>query len=138
MSVSKDLLEILRCPNCDTPLTLHVEEKERLLCHHCGHAQPMPRKCPQCGSQGLRAYAGRNESRLKEMVAPVRLEHGVDHHDEVLADGLEVVALVHREGRDPVGRWWDLNRPFELAMRRMNRIMDAVEGILAKRGESTS
>jgi primosomal protein N' (replication factor Y) len=33
----RDCGHVLRCPNCDTPLTLHIEERERLLCHHCGY-----------------------------------------------------------------------------------------------------
>jgi primosomal protein N' (replication factor Y) (superfamily II helicase) len=47
---------VLRCPNCDTPLTLHLEEKERLLCHHCGYERQKPKTCPQCGGMQIREY----------------------------------------------------------------------------------
>ena len=47
---------VLRCPNCDTPLTLHVEEQERLLCHQCGYERQKPKTCPQCGSTHIREY----------------------------------------------------------------------------------
>jgi primosomal protein N' (replication factor Y) (superfamily II helicase) len=47
---------VLRCPNCDTPLTLHVDEKERLLCHQCGYERQKPNTCPQCGSTHIREY----------------------------------------------------------------------------------
>ncbi len=47
---------VLKCPHCDTPLTLHLEEGERLLCHHCGYTRQKPRKCPQCGSDQVREY----------------------------------------------------------------------------------
>jgi len=47
---------VLKCPQCDTPLTLHLEEGERLLCHHCGYTRQKPRKCPQCGSDQVREY----------------------------------------------------------------------------------
>lgn len=47
---------VLRCPNCDTPLTLHIEEKERLLCHQCGFERKKPQECPQCASKGIREY----------------------------------------------------------------------------------
>ena len=47
---------VLRCPNCDTPLTLHVDEKERLLCHQCGYERQKPKTCPQCGSTHIREY----------------------------------------------------------------------------------
>jgi primosomal protein N' (replication factor Y) len=47
---------VLRCPNCDTPLTLHIDEKERLLCHQCGYERQKPKTCPQCGSTHIREY----------------------------------------------------------------------------------
>ena len=47
---------VLRCPNCDTPLTFHIEDKERLLCHQCGHARGKPKSCPQCGGKQIREY----------------------------------------------------------------------------------
>ena len=47
---------VLRCPNCNTPLTLHVDEKERLLCHQCGYERKRPMACPQCGGRQVREY----------------------------------------------------------------------------------
>lgn len=35
-----------RCPHCNVALTLH--SGGRLVCHYCGHAEPMPRRCPSC------------------------------------------------------------------------------------------
>lgn len=35
-----------RCPNCNVTLTLH--SGGRLVCHYCGHTEPMPRRCPSC------------------------------------------------------------------------------------------
>jgi len=52
----RDCGHVLRCPNCDTPLTLHVEEKERLLCHHCGYERQKPKTCPSCGGKQIREY----------------------------------------------------------------------------------
>ncbi|HJS18429.1 MAG TPA: primosomal protein N', partial [Anaerolineales bacterium] len=52
----RDCGYVLRCPNCDTPLTLHIEEKERLLCHHCGYERQKPKTCPQCGGRHIREY----------------------------------------------------------------------------------
>jgi primosomal protein N' (replication factor Y) len=46
----------LKCPQCDNPLTFHVEKKERLVCHHCGYTRQKPRKCPECGSTQIREY----------------------------------------------------------------------------------
>jgi primosomal protein N' (replication factor Y) len=46
----------LKCPRCDNPLTFHIEEKERLTCHHCGYARQKPQKCPECGGTHIREY----------------------------------------------------------------------------------
>jgi len=46
----------MKCPRCDTPLTYHASRGDSLQCHRCGHGQPMPRKCPQCGNLSMRAY----------------------------------------------------------------------------------
>ena len=37
------------CPNCDVTLVLH-RAAGRMACHHCGHGEPVPRSCPDCGS----------------------------------------------------------------------------------------
>lgn len=47
---------VLKCPRCDTPLTLHLEDKESLRCHHCGYARGRPKTCPNCGSAQIREY----------------------------------------------------------------------------------
>ncbi|HJR79469.1 MAG TPA: primosomal protein N' [Anaerolineales bacterium] len=52
----RDCGHVLRCPNCETPLTLHVEQKERLLCHHCGYERGKPNTCPSCGGRHIREY----------------------------------------------------------------------------------
>ncbi len=52
----RDCGHVLKCPNCDTPLTFHVEDKERLLCHQCGYERGKPKSCPQCGGNQIREY----------------------------------------------------------------------------------
>ena len=52
----RDCGYVLKCPNCETPLTFHVEDKERLLCHHCGYERGKPKSCPQCASKQIREY----------------------------------------------------------------------------------
>ena len=52
----RDCGHVLKCPNCETPLTFHVEEKERLLCHQCGYERKKPKTCPQCGEKHIREY----------------------------------------------------------------------------------
>ena len=52
------------CPRCERPLTVH-RGRARLLCHHCGHAQAWPEKCPHCGAQALTPQ-GHGTERLEE------------------------------------------------------------------------
>ncbi len=61
------------CPNCDVSLIVH-RHSGRLVCHHCAHAEPQPRACPDCASTTLsRAGAGteRIELLLGERLAPM-------------------------------------------------------------------
>ena len=55
-----------RCPNCDVALVLH--EGHALRCHHCGHAEPAPALCPECGSAEL-ARIGAGTQRLERELA---------------------------------------------------------------------
>ncbi len=36
-----------RCPDCNVTLTYH-KAGGRLVCHYCGHSEPVPAKCPSC------------------------------------------------------------------------------------------
>jgi primosomal protein N' (replication factor Y) len=47
---------VAKCPQCDTPLTFHVEGLSDLRCHRCGYTRKMPQKCPHCHSDQMRAY----------------------------------------------------------------------------------
>ena len=52
----RDCGYVLKCPNCETPLTFHIEDKERLLCHQCGYERGKPKTCPECGGKQIREY----------------------------------------------------------------------------------
>ncbi|MFC7363731.1 MULTISPECIES: primosomal protein N' [Bhargavaea] len=45
----------VQCPNCDISLTYH-RATERLQCHYCGHEEPVPLTCPECGSEHIRFF----------------------------------------------------------------------------------
>jgi primosomal protein N' (replication factor Y) len=64
---------VLKCSNCETPLTQHVEgsklkvqssknlqlstfQPSTLLCHHCGYTRQIPKTCPACDGTNIRAY----------------------------------------------------------------------------------
>ena len=51
------------CPDCDVPLVLH-RAGGVIACHHCGHREPVPRRCPDCGSVSL-ARHGTGTERLE-------------------------------------------------------------------------
>jgi primosomal protein N' (replication factor Y) len=55
-----------RCPNCDVALVLHAGGV--LRCHHCGHDEPSPELCPECGSAEL-ARIGAGTQRLERELA---------------------------------------------------------------------
>jgi primosomal protein N' (replication factor Y) (superfamily II helicase) len=72
----RDCGYVLRCPNCESPLTYHVAKLEgsqvgklnenvqtlkpanlqTLLCHQCGYERQKPSHCPQCGGKQIREY----------------------------------------------------------------------------------
>ena len=71
----RDCGQVLKCPNCETPLTLHLENKENLLCHHCGYTRKRPGKCPQCNSGQIREYglgSEKVEADIKSMFPQAR------------------------------------------------------------------
>jgi primosomal protein N' (replication factor Y) len=55
----------LRCRNCSAWLVEHRAQK-RLQCHHCGHAEPIPPSCPECGAADSLAPVGPGVERVQE------------------------------------------------------------------------
>jgi primosomal protein N' (replication factor Y) (superfamily II helicase) len=75
------------CPSCDVTLVMHRAEA-LLACHHCGHREGVPSRCPDCGSVSI-ARHGTGTERLSDELAvgvPVfRLDGDVRSPAEVLA-----------------------------------------------------
>ena len=46
--VCVDCRETPECPRCSIRLTYH-SANHRLMCHYCGHSQPVTERCPSCG-----------------------------------------------------------------------------------------
>ena len=57
----------LTCPDCDVSLVLH-RGRSVLGCHHCGHTEPVPRSCPECGSVSISRH-GAGTERIEQLVA---------------------------------------------------------------------
>ncbi|MEM8959702.1 MAG: primosomal protein N', partial [Pseudomonadota bacterium] len=55
----------LGCHQCDARLVEHRFLK-RLMCHQCGHTEPVPKACPNCGAEGRLAPVGPGVERLAE------------------------------------------------------------------------
>ncbi len=99
------------CPYCDIPLCFHGDQR-RIVCHRCGHRQPPPRTCPECGSHAVGYYGTgtqRVELESKKLLPDARvmrwdrdvLKRGVDHstlmqrvlrHDVDVVVGTQMVA----------------------------------------------
>lgn len=45
------------CPRCSVNLTYHMAN-DRLMCHYCGHSQPVYQRCPECGGHLKRVGVG--------------------------------------------------------------------------------
>ena len=57
---------VVQCPNCDISLTFH-RDRQRMQCHYCGHEQPVPKKCPQCGSRYIGFYGTGTQKVAEEL-----------------------------------------------------------------------
>ena len=62
----KECGEVIKCPNCDIPLTYH-KSGNKLNCHYCNYTTYKPFKCPSCGCDGLSDY-GMGTEKLEEEV----------------------------------------------------------------------
>lgn len=70
-----------RCPSCDWPMTMH-QRPPALICHHCGHRQPLPGACPDC-----------------QQTALIAVGSGTQRCEDVLCERFPDVAI-HRIDRD--------------------------------------
>ncbi len=66
--------KVLTCPSCDVALTYH-RANERLMCHYCGHSEPVTARCPVCGGILKRTGAGtqRIEEELTRLIPDIRV-----------------------------------------------------------------
>ncbi|HZE04687.1 MAG TPA: primosomal protein N', partial [Solirubrobacteraceae bacterium] len=48
------------CPNCDVALVLH-KNASLVACHHCGHRERVPERCPACASVSVARHGAGTE-----------------------------------------------------------------------------
>jgi primosomal protein N' (replication factor Y) (superfamily II helicase) len=64
---------VWKCPQCDVSLVLH-RGAGTVACHHCGHREPVPGTCSDCGSTSVARHGlgtERLERELTELMAPL-------------------------------------------------------------------
>ncbi len=72
----RDCGYVANCTRCDTPLTYHTDNEEALICHHCGHREPLIYECPNCESLRIRHFGAGTEmvhNTLHEMFPQARV-----------------------------------------------------------------
>lgn len=52
-----------QCDRCSVKLTYH-KANGRLMCHYCGHSEPLPERCPECG--GPLIFEGSGTQKVEE------------------------------------------------------------------------
>ncbi|WP_100330860.1 primosomal protein N' [Bacillus xiapuensis] len=60
----RDCGYVAGCPHCDISLTYH-RYSHRMKCHYCGFEEPVPVRCPECGSDYIR-YFGTGTQKVEE------------------------------------------------------------------------
>jgi primosomal protein N' (replication factor Y) (superfamily II helicase) len=74
-----DCGRVWECPNCDVTLVLHKAAR-LVACHHCGHRERIPDRCPDCASVSLARHGVGTEQlgveleRLMDPLPVVRLD----------------------------------------------------------------
>jgi primosomal protein N' (replication factor Y) len=54
------------CPNCDVTLVLHLA-RSQMRCHHCGHREAVPERCPECASVAIARHGAGTERLQREL-----------------------------------------------------------------------
>jgi primosomal protein N' (replication factor Y) (superfamily II helicase) len=62
----RDCGQARECPHCSVALVHHAA-LNRLQCHYCGSSEPMPRRCPSCGSRYIKSF-GVGTERIEQEV----------------------------------------------------------------------
>ena len=54
------------CVDCSVSMTLH-RSRRRMICHHCGHTEDPPSRCPRCGSRDM-TYGGLGTEQVERVL----------------------------------------------------------------------
>ena len=97
-----DCRETPECPRCSARLTYH-SANERMMCHYCGHSQPVNARCPACGGPMKRVGAGTQKVQQELEVLFPDMEVARMDADTVSASNNHEKILEHfKDARVPV------------------------------------
>ena len=92
--------EVPQCPRCSVALTYH-SANGRLMCHHCGHSERSPERCPVCG--GLLKHVGAGTQKVEEELRGLFPGTEILRLDaDTAASGHEPILKRFREERVPI------------------------------------
>jgi len=66
--------EAVKCPHCD--VTLKPHKNGLMICHYCGHEEPLVKTCPKCGSNLIKPFGTgteKVESAIKKLFPESRV-----------------------------------------------------------------
>lgn len=67
------------CDDCSIAMTYHKSDNAA-SCHYCGRMQPVPDKCPECGSDVLK-YSGSGTEKVEEKISELFPNRTVERFD---------------------------------------------------------
>ncbi len=91
-----------QCPRCSVPMTYH-SANERLMCHYCGHSEPVLERCSECG--GLMKRVGTGTQKVEQELKALFPGAGVlrmDADTVSAAGGHEALLREFEEKRIPI------------------------------------
>ena len=89
-----------QCPRCSVAMTYH-SANGRLMCHYCGHSQPVEETCPECGGWMKRIGAG--TQKVEEELRELFPETGILRMDaDTTAGGHEEILQSFERERVPI------------------------------------
>ena len=70
---------VRKCPDCGISMTYHKSEN-MLRCHYCGRREPVPERCPDCGSEDI-GFFGTGTEKVDEKIRKMFPEASVARLD---------------------------------------------------------
>lgn len=78
--------EVISCPRCSVSLTYHAHGGGKMLCHFCGHTEPVPKKCPSCSAAEL-SFVGAGTQKIESELESYLSESSVMRMDADTTSG---------------------------------------------------